>query len=59
MTPTSAGAVIIDMASASLRETEWFVPIGNIHMVGSADITGDITWFMTYYPNSIATVVVA
>ena len=59
LTPTSAGAVIIDMASATLREAGWVVPIGDIHMVGSADITGDITWVLTYYPNSIATVVVA
>ncbi len=57
-TPTDAGAVQIDMASATLRETEFVVPIGNIHTVGSATATGEITWFLTYYPNSAATVVV-
>lgn len=59
LTPTSAGAVIIDMASATLRETEWVVPIGGIEMVGSATNSGEITWVMTYYANDLATVVVA
>ena len=59
LTPTTAGAVLIDMGSVALTETQYIVPIGNINFLTSAAQTGAITWYMSYIPSPGAVVVAA
>lgn len=59
LTPTDPGLTIIDQGSTTLTETHWIVPIGGIELSSSAAQTGVISFTMTYWANSEATVTVA
>jgi hypothetical protein len=59
LTPVTAGAKIVDKASATVGNCNWIIPIGNINFLGSGAQTGVIKWYMTYKPLSPSSVVVA
>ena len=59
-TPTTGGAVLVGAAvAAEQTETEFILPIGTVHFRSSAAQTGVIKWYMTYWPMSPSSVVVA
>jgi hypothetical protein len=56
-TPVTAGAVIIDPVTA--EDVEFLLPIGTVHFRSSAAQTGNIKWYLTYWPLSPNSSVVA
>lgn len=59
LTPTTAGASILDVGHATLAPSQWIVPIGNIQVVGGDINTGVVEWTMAYLPLSPSAVVTA
>lgn len=57
LTPVTAGAKIID--PVTVEDCNFLVPVGNIHFLTSAAMTGAITWYMSYIPLSPDCVVTA
>ncbi len=59
-TPTTAGALIVGSAvAAEVTESEFLLPIGTVNFNSSAAQTGNIKWYMTYWPLSPNSVVTA
>lgn len=56
-TPVTAGMVIID--PVTVEDCEFLLPIGTVNFNSSAAQSGVIAWYMTYWPLSPASVVVA
>jgi len=59
LTPTTAGASVLDVGHATLAPAQFVVPIGNINFLTSGAMTGVITWYMSYIPLSPLSTVVA
>lgn len=59
LTPTTAGAAIIDNGSVTLTESQYIVPVGNINFLTSGALTGQITWHMNYMPSPLSVVTAA
>ena len=59
LTPTTAGAKILDYGSTTLTPAQFIVPAGNINFLGSAAQSGVIAWFMAYEPLGPSVVVAA
>jgi hypothetical protein len=59
LTPTTAGALWFNEATATFNSAFYFLPPGTVVFTCSAARTGVIAWYLEYLPLSPATVVVA
>jgi hypothetical protein len=57
LTPVTAGAVIIDPVTTA--DSEFLLPIGTVIFTGTAVRTGNIKWYLTYWPLSSSSRVAA
>jgi hypothetical protein len=59
LTPTTAGALWFNEATATFNPASYFLPPGTVQFLSSAARVGNITWYMEYWPLSPSSIVTA